>query len=331
MLNANRLTHYRFTSLGTGAVAALLVVTSAFGQALGANALVPARIVTNSSVLLPMGHTPVQMEPDSDSFLARLAQKGIVIQRAVAGKDATEGASFAFVRDFDANSTALTADFAVIHTPPPRGCTSVCISGPQSSIEGRLTSDPTGKGAWAGRVRATIDVLKFPGGLTLFPGLKAEASQKLSDWNLLFENVLTPTNVRAIGIGSPLTLIGTPANPDLVFRWRPFFGTDVGYNVEGDDSQGQTIVRLVPRVRAELFFDFVARALHMSNVRLYGDNTYYILPTEEENSNYFASGLEFKFNPFVGFGLVYKQGEAAPEFQRVHTLTGALTISLHKP
>jgi hypothetical protein len=284
-----------------------------------------------STFYLPSLPTDTNVSNPDSSLLERLAARGWTLQRAVAGKDATEGASLGFVATAH-EATVFTADFALIYEPVlRRSCTRVCVSS-QYSVEGKLSSDDaTSENAWRFRGRWVVDrgsgaALR---GVTLFAGAKLEANRDFTTKKAMVEAVLTPTDRRlAIGFLRPAVVEDSLAT--FRFRWRPFLGIDAGGTLSGgsDDNEEDVIARVVPRVRAELFLDGLSRVLALENIVVHADNTLHLLPLENRRQarNLLVSGLDLQFNKFVGFGLEYTNGEAAPEFERTHTLTGAFTV-----
>jgi hypothetical protein len=142
--------------------------------------------------------------------------------------------------------------------------------------------------------------------------------------------MLTPSS-RLLAIGD--TRPNDPAAP-LEFRWRPYFYLDVGHTIKkGMSSEtDDTVLRFVPRARAELFLNCISQKLHFHQTLLYADDKFYRLPLENgaQTHNFFVSGLEFDINKNFGFAMTYKVGKEAPKFERVHTFGGAFTIRFGK-
>jgi hypothetical protein len=213
------------------------------------------------------------------------------------------------------------------------------------SVEGALASDESeAEDAWRFRVsgifltdftgckvesspcppgqlsRPTIQSLHYKG------SLKLEGDKDFDVRKLSGEFLITPNSLAlAMGAARP----GSPSNP-LQFQWRPFFSIDAGHTFRRGDSEERedTILRLVPRVRARVDLQFLRQWLNMNEVAIFADETFYYLPLENQRkrNNFFTSGIEFKFTPNVGFGLTYKNGRSAPKFEKINTLQGILGI-----
>jgi hypothetical protein len=273
--------------------------------------------------------------PESFKTLAQtfeaFERRGLTLQRAVAGSDATEGAQFGFLKTFN-KGTVYTADFALIYnrrfTPTER--TSAAF---QTSVQGNLTSkESESDDALQFRAGAIIDRnLKRNTINHLYTSLAAkyETDQKFRVGKIISENMLTPT-IPSLGIGIPF---GRPSNA-VQFRWRPFFYFDIGRSFKKGDSREtqDTVVRLTPRVRTTLTLNFLRRALNLNDTFIFADDFFYFLPLEKTKSrhNMFTSGFVLQVSKDFGFGLTYKSGEAAPKFRPVHTFCGVLTIRFGK-
>jgi hypothetical protein len=268
-----------------------------------------------------------------DGVLDRLAKHGFSLQRAVTGDNATEGASFSFLRTYGAG-TVFASDFALIWTkqdPPIFGTRWRTLVRPQISLEGRLTSEESeAEDAW--RLRGTVQFdTRFPTkrfyGMRNFFGVKVEADQKLNTKKVMFEYLVTPT-ATPLGIG---VYLGHKKDEDAIsFRWRPYFGLDAGHTYKRGEAElpEETILRLVPRLRVEFRLNFIDWMLKTHRTLLYADNTFYYLPLEDgaRTPNYFVSGLEIGFNKNAGLGFKYKNGKSAPKFEMIHTFGGEFTF-----
>lgn len=313
---------------------ALLVGNTSVSDSLPVNSPVLAGQTTSESAPQPTP-TPADATKKS-SVLEKLADKGFSLQRAVGGDDESEGASLSFLRTFGKKSVFST-DFALIWDRPltaPTGSTYVV---PEFSLEGHLTSDESeSEDAW--RLRGAVDVLtkfktrSFTGMHNTF-GAKFEASQNFDTKKLMFEYLFTPT-AHEIGIGQYLAR-HRKTDP-ISFRWRPYFGLDAGHTFKRGDSTlpEETILRLVPRLRAEFRLNFIDRIFKSDQSRtlLYMDNTFYYLPLEDSSKtpNFLVAGLEISFNKNVGLGFKYKNGKSAPKFERVHTFGAEFTFRFGK-
>jgi hypothetical protein len=264
----------------------------------------------------------------------RLENAGFTLQRAVAGDDATEGAEFGFLKSFG-DQTVFTADFALIWDHfINRARTPVSI---EASWEGHLASDESeSPDAWRYRVAAVmshsfLDVKNlqkqpFIDLVRLASAFRYETSQDLTIKKVMWENVFTVTS-RKLGAGVALPSART-THP-VQFRWRPYLGLDWGHTtLPGNSEELESMVlRIVPRIRAQLRFNAIAQALNITQVVLYVDDTFYALPLEEQSThNYFVSGFEFDISENIGVGLTYKNGEPAPRFARIETIGGVLSI-----
>jgi hypothetical protein len=283
----------------------------------------------------PQTTTAKKDDEEDRGVLDRIVDKGFSLQRAVTGDDATEGASFSFLRTYK-EKTVLASDFALIwdkQGEPPTFGNTVLI--PEISLEGHLTSDESeSEDAWrlrgAFQFLTTFETARLSGMRNFF-GAKVEADQKLNTKKLMFEYLFTPTVVK-IGIGQYL---GKKRKTDPIsFRWRPYFGLDAGHTFRRGDSElpEETIFRLVPRLRMEFRLNFIDWVLKSHRTLLYADNTFYYLPLEDgvRTPNFFVTGLEIGFNKNVGLGFKYKNGKSAPKFEMVHTFGGEFTFRFGK-
>lgn len=277
---------------------------------------------------------PADTTPDDSTVFQRLAARGWTLQRAVAGKGSTEGASFGFVSKAH-EATVFSADFALIYEPE-RPCSARTCVATQISMEGHVASDEAAaQNAWRLRGRWRIDRGSTTGfrGTTTYVGAKFEASQDFTTQKVMGEAVLTYTDSR-YGIGFLIPPRTATSRPALRFRWRPFLGVDAGGTLrsgEGNEDKS-TVLRIVPRARVELFFDALSSALGVQHIDLNVDDTAYFLPLEDSRRgrNLLVGGLEIQFNEHVGVQFEYTNGEAAPEFERVNTLTGGLSVRFGK-
>jgi hypothetical protein len=273
--------------------------------------------------------------PESFKTLAQTFEafehRGLALQRAVAGPDATEGAQFGFLKTFN-EGTVYTADFALIYSKRlrPTQRTSTAF---QASVRGNLTSaESESDDALQFRAGAIIDRnLKRNTINHLFSSLAAkyETDQNFRVGKIISENMFTPT-IPSLGIGVPF---GRPSNP-VQFRWRPFFYFDIGRSFKKGNSMEleDSVLRLTPRVRTTLTLNFLRRALNLNDTFIFADDFFYFLPLEKAKSRYnmFTSGFVLQMTKDFGFGLTYKSGEAAPKFRPVHTFSGVLTIRFGK-
>lgn len=288
------------------------------------------------AVFIPNGSTQPVLKtasnaPESFKTVAQtfdfFERRGLTLQRAVSGDDASEGAQFGFLRTFN-KGTVYTADFALIYDKRFKSTQRTAFAF-QTSVQGNLTSaESESEDALQFRAGAIIDRnLKRDTINHLYISLAAkyEADQKFNVGKLISENMFTPT-LPALGIGIPF---GRSSDP-IQFRWRPYFYFDVGRSFEkGASLETQdTVLRLTPRVRTTLTLNFLRRALNLNDTFIFTDDFFYFLPLEKIKSkhNMFTSGFVLQVTKGFGFGLTYKSGEAAPKFKPVHSFGGVLTI-----
>jgi hypothetical protein len=292
-----------------------------------------ARYTPNGSgqeVLKAAGNAPESFKTLAQTF-DFFERRGLTLQRAVSGDDATEGAQFGFLRTFN-KQTVYTADFALIYNKRLESTQRTAFAF-QTSVQGNLTSgESESEDALQFRAGAIIDRnLKRDTINHLYISLAAkyEADQKFRVGKFISENMFTPT-LPALGIGIPF---GRASDP-IQFRWRPFFYFDVGHSFENGNSfeTQDTVLRLTPRVRATLTLNFLRRALNLNDTFLFADDFFYFLPREQIKTrhNMFTSGFVLQVTKGFGFGLTYKSGESAPKFRPVHSFGGVLTIRFGK-
>jgi hypothetical protein len=283
---------------------------------------------------------PFEFTTELEPF-RRLEAKGFTLQRSVAGDDATEGASLSFLRNFRDKNIYAT-DFALIWDKPDP----VNIGGgrsqifPELSLEGHLASDRSAsEDVWRFGANAVIFTsfnrssldengrLRFGKlkGLSSYLGGKFEADRDFNTKKVYFEALETPTFV-SVYMGK---YSGSPDSP-IQFRWRPYFGFNVGHTMKRGAAElpEDTILRFVPRVRADIKLNFISRPLGFKRTLLFADNTFYYLPLESgpRTPNFLMSGLEFDLSSDIGLAFTYKNGKSAPNFERVHTFGAAFTI-----
>ena len=263
-----------------------------------------------------------------------LSRRGFHLQKALAGPDRGELAEFGFLNTIG-EKTVFSSTFALSWVPKERswnwGRTNVQ---PGFSIEGALASDDSEtEDAWRYRVsgvfstdlrnrdqrkRSTFENLYYMG------SLKLEGDKDFDVRKLSGEFMITP-NSFALAMGAARPTLPSKA---LQFQWRPFFSFDAGHTFRRGDSQEtkDTILRLVPRVRARVDLQFLRQWLNMNEVYIYADDRFHYLPLENQRkrNNFFTSGIEFVFTPNLGFGLTYTNGRSAPKFEKINTLQGIL-------
>jgi hypothetical protein len=257
---------------------------------------------------------------------SRVTQLGLRLQRALTGPDEGEAATFGFLSPIE-KRTIFMADFALIWQGKKLMEIGRAVLAPQLSLDGSIATDRS-EAEDAVRFGSAF-ILDIPiGPTTLRPvgiyaslGFKYETDRDLDTQKGLFSSVVTPTVFGVIG-----TPLGTPGS--VQFRWRPFLGIDVGHTFKNGDSEEEsgTVLRLMPRVRAEVFLDFVAYALNLPQVTLYTDNTFFYLPLQDKTHNFLVAGLEFDVTENLSVVFTYKKGENSPKFEHTHTIGGSIGI-----
>ena len=127
--------------------------------------------------------------------------------------------------------------------------------------------------------------------------------------------------------------------PPIDFRWRPYLDVDAGATTDDGTTTAQTgqqpvekkstILRLRPRLHADLWLNFVAHALHLRSTTVYVDYEFAYLPLENtsRSHHFFDTGLVLGLTKNIGFDLTYTVGEQSPSFAHEHKLVGALTVA----
>ena len=275
-----------------------------------------------------------------------LSAKGFHLQKALAGPEAGELAQFGFLNTIG-EKTVFSSKFALRWAPERErdsdpGRTDKAWGW---SVEGALASDESeAEDAWRFRLSGIfvtdligckvegqgcpVDQLTDPTFQALYytGSLKFEGDKDFDVRKLSGEFLITP-NSHALAMGTAYP--GSPSKP-LQFQWRPLFSLDAGHTFRRSVSEERenTILRLVPRVRARVDLQFLRQWLNMNEVFIYADNTFYYLPLEKQRkrNNFLTSGIEFNFTPNLGFGLTYENGRSAPKFERINTLQGIVGI-----
>lgn len=263
-----------------------------------------------------------------------LSDKGFSLRKALTGPDAGELAEVGFLSTIG-EKTVFSSKFALSWKDLVNaGKTNVEWGW---SVEGALASDESeAEDAWRFRLSGIFvrDLMGPPGQSTnpIFQSLyytgslKFEGDKDFDVRKLSGEFLITPNSRRlAMGTAYPFS----PSKP-LQFQWRPFFSLDAGHTFRRGVSEERenTILRLVPRVRARVDLHFLRQMLNMNEVFIYADNTFYYLPLENQRkrNNFLTSGIEFNFTPNLGFGLTYENGRSAPKFEKINTLQGIVGI-----
>lgn len=295
----------------------------------------------------PQGSGPNYFITAIDPF-HRLTKRNFSLQRTVDSTDPTEGAQFSFLKTFR-GKTVFTTDFAFFwDSPSRRFANSRGFVWFRPAVEGKLTSDKTtSQDAWRFSGAAVVDYnlieferdehnrvrtgtslsapRKFIDSLYFELGGSFESDQGFDTRKLISRVYFSPSS-RLLAIGTATGNVETPVQ----FIWRPSFEFNAGHTFESGDSTetGQTVLRLVPKIRMTLYTRKLSRLLKIANSDFYLENTFYYLPKDQrkKSHNFFTSGFELLFLKNFGFGLTYKNGESAPKFRRVNTFGGVLTV-----
>ncbi len=276
-----------------------------------------------------------------------LTKRHFSLQRTVDSTDPTEGAQFSFLKNLG-GKTVFTTDFAFFWDSPSKKLGKKGFLWFRPAVEASLTSDKsTSEDALKFNGAAVIDYnfvdldtdqhgrfqsdtnvsvpRKFVDSLYLELGGGLEGDQKLDTKKLTSRVYVSPSS-RLLAIG---TATGHPES-SAQFMWRPSFEFDAGHTSQKGTSAetGTTVLRLVPKVRMTLYTRGLSRLLRVANTDFYVDNTFYYLPKDnlKERHNFFTSGFELLFIKNFGFGLTYKNGESAPQFKRVNSFGGVITV-----
>jgi hypothetical protein len=268
----------------------------------------------------------------------KLAHKGFRLQRAITGPDAGQGATASFLTT-DGEGTVFATNFALLWNPGDElVSTDTMTAAFSASVEGALSSDDS-KAENALRFRTAIDwdfvdLAGLDGGWTS-TALKFETDQKFNTQKWMFEGLFSPTKFSwAIGRALPHADFDDGGRaislPPVQFLWRPFVGIDAGYTgVVGSSAEdSDTVLRMVGRLRTTLLFNSLADFLDIPEVSLYADDTLRYLPLNEDNEakNFLTVGLDFKLSQYFSFGLLYKNGQDAPTFERIRTFGGNIGL-----
>jgi len=217
-----------------------------------------------------------------------------------------------------------------------------------TSLQGQLTSaDNKAANAWAFRVGADINHNnprvsanarqrqrgKPPGGTPFYTfswwdvKAKFEADQDLDNQRVSFEVDVAPIlNLPGLGAVTP-NWIESP-NAFMRFAWQPYIGFDVGSQIASDGTSDpfDDPLRLIGRVEAAVYLDFLQRALGLNSVTLSGKDQINYLTDSSEAYNYASAILNFKLNETVGLGVSYVNGKQPPNFERTESWNAAFTV-----
>jgi hypothetical protein len=309
---------------------------------------------TNRALLLALVFTcpffALAANEQANNVFSKLSDAGFTLKRASSGPDEGEPAELGFLTDIG-KETEFHANFFLQYAPSSSSWGRAEVS-PSASVEGKLSSvDKTANDAWRFRLGlqfdiplgkeitindtaagATATVQTSKNALWLSVDAKNESDRDFQTKKTAAQFQISPTLPDlAAGEKWPKQFTKDPEAPPVQFRWRPIFEFDLGHTFENGASveTDPTILRLIPRIRAELFLNSLKKALSMEDVSIYADTAFFYLPLESHKTahNYFVTGINFKINKNVGLNVEYKNGEDSPDFVRTHTIGGSLAIN----
>jgi hypothetical protein len=125
--------------------------------------------------------------------------------------------------------------------------------------------------------------------------------------------------------------------PPVDFRWRPYLDVDLGATQDDGTTlasmtppveKEETLARLRPRLHADLWLNFVTRALRLHSALASVDYEYAFLPLEDadKSHHYLNATLVLGLTKSIGFNLSYSVGEQSPEFKHERKLVGAFSV-----
>jgi hypothetical protein len=277
-----------------------------------------------------------------------LTKRNFSLQRSVASTDPTEGAQFSFLKTFD-KKTVFSTDFALFwDSASKRFAGNRGFIWFRPAVEGKLTSDDSlAEDAWRFSGSAVVDYnfieldtdqhnrvttgtnlaapRRFIDSLYFELGANLESDQGFNTKKLASRVFFSPSS-RLLAIGTATGDIDSPVQ----FIWRPSVEFNGGHTFEVGDSAeiGNTVLRVMPKVRMTLYTRSLSRYLKIANSDFFLDNTFYYLPKErfKTKHNFFTAGFELFVVKNFGFGLTYKNGESAPKFKMVRSFGGTLTV-----
>lgn len=271
---------------------------------------------------------------------------GLLLRKSSGAADSQRPAQASFLRNIGSGSdTVYSTDFYLKWTPEKwQKTTRSSDESFNFSIEGHLTSENSNaQDAWT--FRASKSFIRHYGksedrllnGYHFDMSIKNEADRDFNFHRLSAEFLLSPTWTD-IGMGSfspshnDVYLGEHPplAEHPIQFRWRPYFGADLGGVISGSESAAGSGVAdeswLIYRTTAEVALNFLEQPLGIEEVILHADYNYRYAIDSEKSFNHFEVGLDFMFTENVGFGLTYKNGERAPSFVDEEIFQGSLTL-----
>jgi len=274
-------------------------------------------------------NTPGDAPPPKPNFFQRLQAQRITLRRDISGPLSDEAAAFSFLNT-KGEGTVFSADFALRKgfRPVTRRFTTFS---PVLSLEGHVSSDDSeSEDAWRLRVSSEIDApLGRRSSYYALLSLKFEGDRDLDTQKLIGEFLFTPTVFRSF-LGQAYPTTHDKPNAPIRFRLRPIAVIEAGRTLKkgGSAEADDTVLRLLLRAKGEVFLPGVARSLGIEDAFLYANNALYHLPLEDEDRthNFLVTGIEFRFSEFVSLGLTYKNGESAPNFNKIETFGGTIGL-----
>jgi hypothetical protein len=265
--------------------------------------------------------------------LDNLARHGFSLQNSFDGTNEGQPAGFSFLGSQNASSV-YSADFALKQRIPE-------TESFYASAEGHVASAGTAaQDAWRYRLSWIRYVGKHDLGTRHSLSFESESDQTFATNKIAVEYLFTPT-VDSWGIGRAFGdshggEFGHLKKGNGRFRWRPFVGTAAGKTLDRGVSTEtrDAVFRLIARVRAEVFLDFISKALVLERTTtvLYAEDTYAFLPLEKaaQSHHFLTAGLNLGMNPDVSTSFEYKFGEDSPDFKRIKTFGIKLGIKIGK-
>jgi hypothetical protein len=286
-------------------------------------------------------------DSNTNNIFGKINDAGFKLARASSGSDRGEPADFGFLTDIG-KQTEYHMNFFLSFSPMSTSWGTTEVT-PSASIEGKLSSaDNSAKDAWRFRLGSqfdvpigrgisvtdpidpTISVKAYQNHLWLSLDAKYESDRDFRTKKASSEFQISPTLPDLFIGDQPRHDSKGPEQP-IRFQWRPIFEIDFGHTFDSGVSTevNDTILRLIPRIRADLFLNFMKKPLGIEDVSIYIDNTLFYLPIEKQNTthNYFVSGINFMINKNIGLNFEYKNGEDSPNFVRTNTVGGSLSIN----
>jgi hypothetical protein len=285
----------------------------------------------------------------SRNLFEKLDEKyGLSLRNSLLGKvKEKKPATLAFLTTIR-DDTIFAADFLIAWAPRWSHRVGRAKVEYELSAEGKVSSkESESEDAWRFRGTSwwrTRRLLFLDGSMTSM-SVKFEADQDFDTQKLMGELIFHPMrifgskdasgyNPRPFALGyyfpqPPLDEKGKTKG-SVQFLLQPRFGLEPGYTIQqGDSEETKGVVLRVPLgLRADVYFRNLARALDIRQVNLYADDVFRFLPLEDsrDTANFLKSGLSFGFNDHLSFGLEYKMGRSAPNFDRIETFGGTLGV-----